>query len=91
MKNKTTTYKWAYLPFVFSSAAILATQATAGPSGSQRYQDAKQVNSVSHEYVGGDHSIGFGVDDEGNVDAEFNAAISRSDNHRTGVGALGWL
>ncbi|MEH6456819.1 MAG: OmpA family protein, partial [Cocleimonas sp.] len=86
MKNKTTTYKWAYLPFVFSSAAILATQATAGPSGSQRYQDAKQVNSINHEYVGGDHSIGFGVDDEGNVDAQFDAAISRSDEHRTGVG-----
>jgi len=53
MKNKTTTYKWAYLPFVFSSAAILATQATAGPS---------------------------------NLDAQFDATISRSDEHRTGVG-----
>jgi len=86
MKNKTTTYKWAYLPFVFTSAAILATQATAGPSGSQRYQDAKQVSSINHEYVGGDHSIGIGVDDEGNIDAQFDAAVSRSDEHRTGVG-----
>ena len=85
MRNKTTTYKWAYLPFVFSSAAILATQATAGPAG-QRYQDAKQVNSVNHEYVGGDHSIGFGVDDQGNVDVQFDGAISTSDEHRTGVG-----
>ena len=86
MKNKTTTYKWAYLPFVFSSAAILATQATAGPSGSQRYQDARQVNSINHEYVGGTSQIGVGIDDEGNVDAEFNQVISESDNHSTGVG-----
>ncbi|MGK0270916.1 MAG: outer membrane protein OmpA-like peptidoglycan-associated protein [Cocleimonas sp.] len=86
MKNKTTTYKWAYLPFVFSSAAILAAQATAGPSGSQRYQDARQVNSINHEYVGGTSQIGVGVDDEGNVDAEFNQVISESDNHSTGVG-----
>ncbi len=85
MKNKTTTYKWAYLPFVFSSAAIIATQASANPAG-QHYKDAKQVGSVNHEYVGGDHSIGFGVDDEGNVDAQLNAAISRSNEHRTGVG-----
>ena len=86
MKNKTTTYKWAYLPFVFSSAAILATQATAGPSGNQRYQDARQVSSINHEYVGGKTQIGVGVDDEGNFDAEFNQVISESDSHSTGVG-----
>ncbi len=85
MKNKTTTYKWAYLPFVFSSAAILATQVTAAPTG-QRYQEAKQVNNINHEYVGGTSQIGFGVDDEGNIDAEFNQVISESDNHSTGVG-----
>ncbi len=87
MRNKKTTYKWAYLPFVFSSAAILATQATAGPAiGSQQYQDAKQVNRASHEYVGGQTQIGFGVTDDGDVDVEFNQVISENDNHSTGVG-----
>jgi len=86
MRNKTTTYKWAYLPFVFSSAAIIASQATAGPSASQQYQDARQVNSVSHEYVGGKTQLGFGVTDDGDVDVEFNQVISESENHSTGVG-----
>ncbi len=86
MKNKTTSYKWAYLPFVFSSATILATQATAGPAGSQQYQDAKQVNSVNHEYVGGKTQLGVGVNDDGDVDVEFNHVISESENHSTGVG-----
>ncbi|MEB8431619.1 Ig-like domain-containing protein [Cocleimonas sp. KMM 6892] len=87
MRNKTTTYKWAYLPFVFSSAAILATQATAGPvAGSQQYQDAKQVNRANHEYVGGNTQIGFGITDEGDTDVEFNQVLSESDNHSTSAG-----
>ncbi len=87
MKNITTTYKWAYLPFVFSSAAILATQAIAGPiAGSQQYQDAKQVNRASHEYVGGRTQVGVGVTDDGDTDVEFNQVLSESDNHSTGVG-----
>ena len=86
MRNKTTTYKWAYLPFVFSSAAILATQATAGPSASQQYKDARQVNSVNHEYVGGKTQLGVGVTDDGDIDVEFNQVISESENHSTGVG-----
>jgi len=86
MRNKTTTYKWAYLPFVFSSAAILATQATAGPSASQQYKDASQVNSVNHEYVGGKTQLGVGVTDDGDIDVEFNQVLSESENHSTGVG-----
>ena len=86
MRNKTTTYKWAYLPFIFSSAAILASQATAGPSASQQYQDARQVNNVKHEYVGGKTQLGFGVTDDGDVDVELNQVISEGDNHSTGVG-----
>lgn len=86
MKNKTTTYKWAYLPFVFSSAAILATQATAAPTGSQQYRDARQVSSINHEYVGGKTQLGFGVNDDGDVDVELNQVISESENHSTGVG-----
>jgi len=86
MKNKTTTYKWAYLPFVFSSAAILATQVTAAPTGSQQYQDARQVNSINHEYVGGNTQLGFGVTDDGDADVEFNQVLSETDNHSTGVG-----
>jgi len=87
MRNKTTTYKWAYLPFVFSSAAILATQATAGPSaGSQQYQDARQVSSATHEYVGGKTQIGFGITDDGDTDVEFNQVLSEGDNHSTSAG-----
>ncbi|WP_299876309.1 Ig-like domain-containing protein [uncultured Cocleimonas sp.] len=87
MRNKTTTYKWAYLPFVFSSAAILATQATAGPvAGSQQYQDARQVNRATHEYVGGNTQIGFGITDDGDTDVEFNQVLSEGDNHSTSAG-----
>ncbi|MEE9326401.1 MAG: Ig-like domain-containing protein [Cocleimonas sp.] len=86
MKNKTTTYKWAYLPFVFSSAAILATQATAAPTGSQQYRDARQVSSINHEYVGGKTQLGFGINDDGDVDVELNQVLSESENHSTGVG-----
>jgi len=87
MKNKqTTTYKWAYLPFVFSSATILATQVMAAPKAVQQYQDARQVSSASHEYVGGKTQIGFGVTDEGDVSVDLNQVLMESKDSSTSVG-----
>jgi len=90
MKNhQTKSYKWAYLPFVFSSAAILASSVTAAPYSSQQYQPAKQVNSVNHEYVGGNTQLGVSVTDDGDVGLEFNQVISESQNNSTSVGLWG--
>ena len=87
MKNKaTTTYKWAYLPFVFSSAAILATTASAGPGASQQYQDARQVGTANYEYVGGRTQIGLGVTDEGDASIDLNQVISETKDSSTSAG-----
>ncbi|MEB8432155.1 Ig-like domain-containing protein [Cocleimonas sp. KMM 6892] len=91
MTKKFTTYTWAFLPFVFSSAAVLTSPSFAAPSASQQYQDghyedARQVSRANHEYVGGRTSIGGGITDDGDVDAEFNQVISEGQNHSTGVG-----
>jgi len=87
MKNKQTiTYKWAYLPFVFSSATILATQVMAAPRAVQQYQDARQVSSANHEYVGGKTQIGFGVTDEGDVSVDLNQVLTESENSSTSAG-----
>ena len=87
MKNtQTTSYRWAYLPIVFSSAAILATQVTAAPGATQQYQDAKQVHNANYEYVGGQTQAGFGVTDEGDVSIDLNHVFSETDNSSTGVG-----
>ncbi len=84
--NPSKSYKWAYLPFVFSSAAILATSVTAAPGGSQQYKDAKQVNSINHEYVGGSSQAGISITDGGDVGLEFNTTLSETANSRTGAG-----
>ena len=87
MKNKaTTTYKWAYLPFVFSSAAILATSVQAAPGASQQYQDAKQVGSANYEYVGGRTQIGLGVTDDGDASVDLNHVFSETQNSSTSAG-----
>ncbi len=84
--NQTKSYKWAYLPFVFSSAAILASSATAAPYGSQQHEPARQVNSVNHEYVGGSTQLGVSVTDEGNAGLEVNHAFSETENSSSSVG-----
>ncbi len=91
MKKKLTTYTWAFLPFVFSSATVLTAPSFAAPMASQQYdntnyEDAKQVNRVSHQYVGGKTRIGAGITDNGDVDVEVNQVISEGQNHSTGVG-----
>ncbi|MCF6189189.1 MAG: Ig-like domain-containing protein [Cocleimonas sp.] len=87
--NQTRSYKWAYLPFVFSSAVILASSVTAAPYGSQQYQPAKQVNSVNHEYVGGNTQLGVSITDDGDVGLDVNQVISESQNSSTSVGLWG--
>ena len=84
--NQNKSYKWAYLPFVFSSAAILVSSATATPYGSQQHEPARQVNSVNHEYVGGSTQLGVSVTDEGDVGLEVNHAFSETDNSTSSVG-----
>ena len=84
--NPAKSYKWAYLPFVFSSAAILSTSVTAAPGASQQYKDAKQVNSIRHEYVGSGTQAGISITDDGNVGLEFNGTLSETANSRTGAG-----
>ena len=87
MKNKAiTSYKWTFLPFVFSSATILATSAMAAPGASQQYKDARQVNSANYEYVGGDTQIGIGITDDGDTSIDFNQVISKSRGSSTSVG-----
>jgi len=87
MKNKhAITYKWAYLPFVFSSAAIIATAASAAPGTSQQYKDARQVSTANYEYVGGKTQIGFGVTDDGDVSVDLNQVLSETENSSTSAG-----
>ncbi len=86
MKKIIPTYTWSCLPFVFCSAFVLSSQATAAPSISQQYKDAQQVNRIQEQYVGGNTQIGVGVTDEGNVDARLNQVISGGNNHSTSVG-----
>jgi len=86
MKNKHTTYKWAYLPFVFSSAAILVGTATAAPGASQQYRDARQVNTANYEYVGGRTQVGLGVTDDGDASVDLNHVFSETQNSSTSAG-----
>ena len=82
-------YKWAYLPFVFSSAIILVHSAIAVPSASLQYQDAKQVSSINHEYVGGGTQLGISITDGGDIGLEINQVISEDQNRSTSVGLWG--
>ena len=87
MRNQqTTSYKWAYLPFVFSSATLLATSVSAGPAGTQQYQPAKQVNSINHEYVGGRTQAGVSITDDGDLGVELNHVFSETQNSSTSAG-----
>ena len=90
MKNsQAKSFKWAYMPIVFSSAAILVSTVTAAPSANPQYQDAKQVSSINHEYVGGGTQLGISVTDDGDVGLEINQVISEGQNSSTSVGLWG--
>ena len=89
MENNKATYKWTYLPIVFSSVAILATQVSATPNASQQYQNAKQVSRLNHNYVGGNTQTGFGVTDNGQVSIDLNQVLLESVNSSTSAGLWG--
>lgn len=62
-------YKWVYLPVVFSSAAVLFTPVMAGQYQTENVQ---QTGSLSHQYVGGRTQVGVSVTDDGTASADVN-------------------
>ena len=94
MKNNTNIKnKWAYLPLVFSSTAILTTQiVTAGPSQQYpQYEDARQVGSANYNYVGGRTQVGGNITDDGDMSIDANHIFSETDNSASSVGLWGGI
>lgn len=81
--KNTNRYKWAYLPILFSSVAVINSQALAGD---YQAQESRQVSSVGHQYVGGKTRIGVSVTDEGDVSADINQVFSETENSSTSGG-----
>ncbi len=84
-KAKSGAHKWVYLPLVFSSAAILATQLSAAPF-SQQYPEARQVGNANYEYVGGRTQVGGYISDDGDVTVDLNHAFHETENSSSSVG-----
>ena len=82
MKN-TSSYKWAYLPVLFCSAAVLSTQLVAGE---YQAQEAKQVSSIGHQYVGGGTRVGVSITDDGDASADLSHIFSETQNSSTSGG-----
>lgn len=90
MRNKNSkSYKWAYIPLVFSSAAILATQVSANPS--QQYQEPRQVGSANYEYVGGRTQVGGYITDDGDTSIDINHVFSETNNSSSSIGLWGGI
>ncbi len=85
--NHSKSYQWAYLPLLFSSAAILATQASAGPG--QQHPEARQVGTANYEYVGGRTQVGGYISDDGDVTVDINHAFHETDNSSSSIGLWG--
>ena len=85
MKSKITTnsYKWVYLPVLFTSAAVLASPTMAGQYDTENMQ---QVGSASHQYVGGRTQVGVSVTDQGNASADINHIFSETEDSATSGG-----
>ena len=84
MTNKNIkTYKWAYLPVVLSSVAILATQVSASP---KQYAPAQQVKNLNYNYVGSGSNVGVTINDEGNTTFDVNAVLSEDKDSVTSGG-----
>ena len=75
--------KWAYLPVLFSSVAVLSTQLVAGE---YQAQEARQVSSIGHQYVGGKTRIGVSVTDDGDASADVSHIFSETQNSSTSGG-----
>ncbi|WP_181389565.1 OmpA family protein [Leucothrix pacifica] len=81
--KKTNSYKWAYLPVLFTSVAVLSTQLVAGE---YQAQEARQVNSIGHQYVGGNTRVGVSVTDDGDASADLSHIFSETQNSSTSGG-----
>ncbi|RTZ63812.1 MAG: hypothetical protein DSZ29_06385 [Aquificaceae bacterium] len=77
------TYKWAYLPVVLSSVAILATQVNASPKQSA---PAHQVKNINYDYVGSGSNVGVSINDEGNTTFDVNTVLSEDKDSVTSGG-----
>lgn len=75
--------KWASLPIVLSSVAILATQVSATPAPSKQ---AQQVKSLNYNYVGGGSNVGVTINDEGDTSVDVNAVLSEDKDSMTSGG-----
>ena len=84
-KNRNT-YKWACLPIVLSSAAVLSSQLMAGENQDMQYQEAQQVGSLSHQYVGGRTRVGASITDDGDASADISHVFSETQNSSTSGG-----
>jgi outer membrane protein OmpA-like peptidoglycan-associated protein len=76
-------YKWAYLPIVLSSVAILVTQVSATPVPSRQ---AQQVKNINYNYVGGGSNVGVTINDEGDTSIDVNAVLSEDKDSMTSGG-----
>ncbi len=84
MKYKNITIdRWAYLPVVLSSVAILATQVNASPP---QYTPAQQVKNINYNYVGSGSNIGISINDDGDTTFDVNTVLSEDQNSSTSVG-----
>jgi outer membrane protein OmpA-like peptidoglycan-associated protein len=84
-KNRNT-HKWACLPIVLSSAAVLSSQLMAGENQEMQYQEAQQVGSLSHQYVGGRTRVGASITDDGDASADISHVFSETQNSSTSGG-----
>ncbi len=75
--------KWAYLPVVLSSVAILTNQVNASPP---QYRPAQQVKNINYNYVGSGSNIGIRINDDGNTTFDVNSVLSEDQNSSTSVG-----
>lgn len=81
--KKTNSYKWVYLPVVFSSAAVLFTPAMAGQ---YQTEDVQQVGSLNHQFVGGRTQVGVSITDDGSASADVNHIFSETQDSATSGG-----
>ena len=83
MRDNTKNYKWAYVPIVLSSVAILVTSVQATPKQSS---SAHHVKNMHNSYVGGGSTMGVTINNEGQTTFDANAVLSEDKKSMTSVG-----
>ena len=84
MKSKNiNSYKWAYLPVVFTSAAVLFSPVMAGQYDTENVQ---QVGSLNQQFVGGRTQVGVSVNDDGSASADLNHIFLETKDSATSGG-----